>query len=329
MSTPINAMVSGAFSTAATLVPINLPLPCGFDYIEIVNLSDFADAGATTQVMRAKGYSALPAGYAYSTAKTNGAATLGTETMAVTGGFTFISDSAGIALGAPVVITAVTNATPAVVSSASSVVAGDVVRIYGVTGMQQISGMDFTVTTVNPGVAQTFGFLPAAGFIAAGTAGYIKKVNSDARYYPRRRFITAISAANPCVVQVSVLHDFAVGEKVRIRVPAAFGMPEINGRLATITAVARTLGTGTNSITLDIDASAFTAFAFPTSAIAATGISFPEVVPVGGAVEYPYGLYPPAIDSSVNASFSGVQIGTGVLIASKNYAYVARKGVTV
>ena len=326
MSTPINAMVSGTFSTPATLVPVNIPLPCGFDYIQITNVTDTMTPAAV--IIKAEGLASMDGAASYWTSNGAAPATL-VQSSTATGGFSFISDSAGISLGAPVVITAVTAATPAVVSSASAVVVGDMVRIYGVTAMQQISGMDFTVTAVNPGVAQSFGFLPAAGFAAAGTAGFIRKINSDARYYPRRRFITAISVANPAVVELSVLHDFNVGEKVRIVVPAAFGMPEINGQLATITAVAKTIGTGTNSITLNIDSSAYTAFAFPTSAIAATGVTFAEVIPVGSAVEYPYGLYPPVIDATNNVSFSGVQVGIGMLVASKNYSYIARKGIAV
>lgn len=323
MSTPLNAMVSGTFSTAATLVPINLPLPCGFDYIEILNLSDFADAGATTQVMRAKGYSALPAGYSYYTAKTNGAATLGTETMGTTGGFTFISDSEAIPLGAPVVLTAVTNANPAVCSTASNLAVGDIARVYGTTDMLQIAGMDFSVTAINAGVSQTFGYLNAAGFAAAASAGTFRKVSSQGRFYPRARYITAISQAASAVITMSVTHGYVVGEKVRISVPAVFGMTQMNGQLCTITAIS----TANNTITVDVNSAAFTAFAFPTSAIAATGISFAQVVPVGEAALVPYGNL--LDDATINGSFNGVNVGTTVLIASKNYAYVARRGVPV
>jgi hypothetical protein len=326
MSTPINAMVSGTFSTPATLVPVNIPLPCGFDYIQITNVTDYTAHAAT--IIKAEGYSSQPAASAVVYTGSGANPNVITETILLTDGFTFVSDSGNVALGAPVAVTGLSNATPAVLTSAYPGIAGDVVRLYGTTGMLQVAGMDFTVT-VQGGATQNLGFLPAAGFGAAATAGFVRKVSFDPRYYPRRRFITAISQANPAVVQLSVLHDFNVGEKVRIVVPAAFGMPEINGYLATITAVAKTLGTGTNTITLDIDSSAFTAFAFPTSAVAATGVTFAQVVPVGEAVEAPYGLLSPTLDATLNKSFSGVQIGTGVLVASKNYSYIARKGIAI
>lgn len=325
MSTPLHAMVRGTFTTPATLVPVNIALPSGYDYIKIINLTDYNTPAAT--IVMAEGNAAGIAGSAVTYTGNGATPNVLTQRVAITGGFSFVSDSGSASLGAPVAITAITAATPAVASSASTVVAGDVVRIYGTTGQLQSSGLDLTVTAVNPGVTQSFGFLPAAGFAAAATAGFMMKVPFDPRFYPRRRFITAISAANPAVVQLSVVHDFHVGEKVRVIVPAAFGMPEINNALATITAESHALGVGTNSITLDIDSSAYTAFAFPTSAVAAAGVSYPQIVPVGEAAS---GAYANLLDDATqNRSFTGVQIDTGVLVASKSYGYIAYKGMTI
>lgn len=325
MSTPINAFAEGTFSTTATLAPVNISLPSGCDVFKLINLTDYNTPAAT--IIQAEGNASAAANTA--TVWTGNGATPNVlaQTVVLTGGFSFINDSASTALGAPVVATAVTNATPAVVSTASPLNVGEVARTYGTTGMLQISGMDFTVTANVAGVSQTYGFLPAAGFLAPATAGAFRRVPFDPRFYPRRRFITAISQANPAVVQLSVLHDFTVGERVRIIVPAAFGMPEINNQLATITAVAHTIGTGTNTITLDIDSSAFTAFAFPTSATASTGITFAQVVPVGETAAQPYANF--LFDATRNLSFNGVQIGTGVLVASKNYKWMAYKGQTI
>lgn len=326
MSTPIHSMVSGTFTTDATPSPVNISLPSGYDYIEILNLSDFGSTAANTNVVRARGYASLPAGYASYNTKTNGAATLAIETMTTTGGFTFISDSASTALGTPVTnVTAISRANPAVVSTVTPVANGSVVRMYGTTGMLQISGYEFTTAGYIAGTSFTLAYLNDSAWAADATAGSFVTVPFDPRFYPRRRFITAITAANPAVVTLSVTHGFAVGEKVRMVVPSAYGMTQMNGLLATITAI----NTTTNTITLDVDASAFTAFAFPTSAVAATGVTPAMVVPVGATVEYPYGVYPVQIDATLNQSFNGVQIGTSVLVASKNYSYIARKGVSI
>jgi hypothetical protein len=325
MSTPLHAEIRGTFTTPATLVPVNISLPSGYDYIELINVTDFNTPAAS--IVKAEGYASAVAGSAVTYTGDGATPNVLTARVAITGGFTFVSDSGNAALGAAVAITAITAATPAVASSASTVVAGDVVRVYGTTAMLQVSGMDFTVTAVNPGVTQNFGFIPAAGFAAAATAGFMMKVPFDPRFYPRRRFVTAISQAASAVIQLSVLHDFHVGEKVRIIVPSEYGMTQMNNRLATITAIAHTLGTGTNTITVDVDSTAFTAFAFPTSAVAASGVSFPQVVPVGEAAT---GAYASLLDdATLNSSFSGVQIDTGILVASCDYSYIARKGVTV
>lgn len=319
MSTPIHGMITGTFTSDGAVRQISLPT--GYDSFELVNITDVGDAGATTQVMRAKGYSSLPAGSAYLNLKTNGAATLAIESMITTLGFTFVADSGVTTPGAAVAVTAVTNANPAVVSSASTAAVGDIVRIYRTTGMLQVSGMDFTVTATNPGVTQTLGYMNAAGFVAPATAGFIRIIPFNPRYYPRNRFITAITQAASAVVTMSVTHGFVVGEKVRMVVPSEFGMVEMNGLLGTITAIS----TANNTITLDINSTGFTAFAFPTSATAAGGITFAQVVPVGEAAQSPYQNL--LDDATRNQSFRGVIVGTGVQTTGKLYQWFAYKSL--
>jgi hypothetical protein len=81
-------------------------------------------------------------------------------------------------------------------------------------------------------------------------------------------------------------------------------MVEMNGLLGTITAV--TTSATVNSITVNIDSSGFTAFAFPTSAVAALGIGVPEVTPVGEAAASPYQNL--LDDATRNVSITGVSI---------------------
>ena len=331
MSTPIHAEYSGTFTTPATLVPVSIPVPCGCDYIEVLNLTEFASSAADTNIVRAVGYSFLPAGSALYNAKTTGAATMAIATMTASGGFTFVSDSGSQTPGTAVALNGsfITQATPALVYAATTPTTGQIVRLYGTTGMLQVAGYDFTVGTVSASTYFQAAFLPAAGFAAAATAGYYEVIPYDARFYPRRRYITAITAANPAVVTLSVSSGFVAGEQVRMIVPSQFGMTQMNNVLATITSVTNTAST--NTITLNVDASAFTAFSFPTSAIAATGVTPAMVVPVGEAAintsTYPYaGLLD---DATQNQSFAGITIGTGILTASCSYAYIARRGIAL
>jgi len=321
MSSPINATLSGTFTSDGTAESISLP--SGYNYFEMVNITDAGSAAANTNVMRARAYSSLPDGYAFRNLKTSGAATLAIESMITTAGFTFVGDSGLQTPGAAATITGITNASPAVVSSASGAVVGDIVRIYNTTAMLQVASLDFTVTAVNPGVTQTLGYLDASGFGAAATGGSIRVIPYDARFYPRSRYVTKITQAASAVITLSVTHGYTAGQKVRIKVPTDFGMTEMNDQLATITAI----DTANNTITVDVDSSAFTAFAYPTSATAAAGVSFPQVIPVGEAATDTYANL--LDDATENQSFTGIIVGTSCQTTGKLYQWFAYKGASL
>lgn len=324
MSTPLHALLTGSFTSDGAVKNINLP--SGYDSFELINITDIGSSAASTPVMRAQGSSVMPAGSAYYNLKTNGAATNAIETTTATGGFTFVSDSSGTAIGAALnIATGISQAGPAVVTTnvTTNLNNGDIVRVYGTTGMLQIAGMDFTIGALNAGVSYTLAYLDSSGFGAAATAGTARKVAFDSRFYPRNRYITSISKATSAVIVMSVTHGLTVGQEVRLAVPAVFGMTEMDGLLGVITAI----NTTTNSITVNIDSTAFTTFAFPTSATAALGISFAQVVPVGEAAMSPYQNL--LDDATRNTSFNGVQIGTTVQTTAKLYQWFARRGVTL
>lgn len=329
MSSPINAILTGTYTTAATPVAINLSIPSEYTKITVYNITDMGSTAANTNVMQAYATSSMAAGSGYVTTKTNGAATLGTTTSlaANAGGFTFVADSASSNLGAALTVTSTTNAAPPVVSLASTagLNTGDVVRYVNSTGQLNISGMDFTIGTVVANTSFPLQFMVASG--GAGTGGSVRRVPFDPRFYPPYRYITAISKASSAVITLSVTHQYTVGQEIRIIVPSAFGMIEMNNQLAVITAIDTTL----NTITVNIDSTNFTTFAFPSSATAALGVSFALVVPVGEAAinssSQPFGNL--LDDATRNTSFNGVIIGTAVQTASKLYQWVAERGITI
>ena len=342
MSNPLIGSLTGTFTTDATPSPITLSLPSGATEITIRNETDYTAHAAS--IIEAKGQASSTANTALVFTGSGANPNVITETVLLTAGFTFFSDSAGGSPSAATALTGISQAATAVVSTGDThtvpLVAGDVVRIYGTTGMLQVAGMDFSVGTIITDTSFQLKYLNSAAFGAAATAGFWRRIPfasgpsvniggiaPDPRFYPRRRYITAITAANPAVVTLSVAHAFTVGEKVRLIVPAVFGMTQMNNLIATITAVNYTL----NTITLDVDASAFTAFAFPTSAIGAAGITFAQVIPVGEAavntVAMPVGNN--LNDATLNASINGVIIAPGVLVASKSYSWIAKKSMSI
>lgn len=324
MSTSINALVSGTFTSDGN--PYQLSIPSGYNVVELYNTSDLASA-STTNVMTAIGTSSMAAGGAYYAIGAGGSSNL-TEKYTSTNGFTFLADSATLAIGGSVALngTEINRANPAVADTGTTtgLVAGStVVRLFNTTGMLQVSGMDFTVGTIVASTSFQLKYLDNSGFAADATSGSYRIVNASSRYYPRSRFITAITQAASAVITLSVTHGYTVGQAVRITVPSAFGMTEIDGLLGNITAVS----TANNTITVDIDSTSFTAFAFPTSATAAAGVSFALVTPVGETANSTYANT--LDDATDNQSITGVTIGTTVQTSGSTYQWVARKGQSI
>lgn len=190
---------------------------------------------------------------------------------------------------APLAATAITAANGPVVSmtNTGTIAVGDRVRITNAVGMQQISGYSFQVTAVSTNTSITLGMADFSAFAAPATAATVTKYIPN-RMYPRQRRILSISQANPCVVTFGEPNDFTVGEEVSFRVvnvsgsSSAFGMTQINNLKGVVASVTNTASA--SSITVNINTSGFTAFAFPTSAQAVTVTQPALCVPAGSGV---------------------------------------------
>jgi hypothetical protein len=254
-------ILQGSFTsdgTATTLSFIN-----GVDWIKIYNIT-VADAAQTTAIgVEYKWFKGMPAGHGLEYKKSNAANAANLVDYVHTGMFTEY-DASLSTLGAKLAVTAISNATIPVVTTGvnHTLNAGDIVRLIDITGAQQFGGMDFTVGKSSPLGANTF-TLDYAPTIVAGTTGFYRLVPASYfyKYYPRTRYITNITQAAQAVITMSVSNNYYVGQKVRLSVPSDFGMVEMNGLSGTI--LATSLTNTVNSITVDIDSTAFTAFAFP------------------------------------------------------------------
>lgn len=299
MSTPMALIAQGHYTSDGNAR--TLEFPCAIDYFLVRDRTLWGSN--PTAVVESNWYRGFGDGQAQTV--TEGGAGALSATLVAAGGagftevdFTDITPGPLVATG-----TAITAATPAVVADATSPAVGSIVRMINTTGMLQIAGLEFTVTAVTPGVNFTLGYLPAVGFAAAATNADYRVVN-DYRFFPRRRWITNITAAAAAVITTSVAHGYVVGSRITVNLPDAnFGMVEINGLTGTVTAVTA------STITTDIDSAAFTAFAFPTSAIAAAGVTHPTVVPFGEVST----ILTQATD---NVMRSGLFLDTGVVGAN-------------
>ena len=279
-----------------------LELRSDVDWMMVYNATAAAAAQTTARGVKYYWQRGFADGSKWSSLKSNAANAANLETLITTNGFSLIDSTVNPVGVLKTTVTAVSAAATPLTSNSGSngLSAGDVVRFINVTGAQQLGGFDFTVGH-NTLTAITF-TLDYMSQIIAGTTGSWRKVRFDPIFYPRRRFITKISLANSAVVTMSVTHGYKVGQKIRFVVPASYGMVEMDGLSGTITAIDTTATTG-NTVTVDINSSAFTAFAWPLTA--AVPFTAAEVIPIGQDLAQ-------SIASGVDGS-SGATVNTGYI----------------
>ena len=253
-----------------------LDLPHGADYVMVKNLTQWGASANPGVHVQAEWFPSLNAGEALTIQNDNSANSIELEKITADG-FRYL-DPDNLATSAASTVSGITAASPAVAttSAAHGLVAGDVFRLTGTTGMLQVAGMLFSVKAA-PSTTTLSMFLDASGFAAAATAGSLQKIQ-DKRFLPAYRYITGITKAANAVVTMSVAHQYSVGQQLKLRIPAGFGMVEMDGLTGNITDI----DTTNNTVTLDIDSSGFTTFAFPLSG--AVPFSFAMVEPYGNVL---------------------------------------------
>lgn len=277
-----------------------IEIPPGVDYFLLRNRTDWGDTTAVTNI-QSEYFRGMTDGTAYGMNQTVTTNVLASNNV-TSGGFTLIDSAADTLLGPALSLTAITNADPPVASiaSTSGLADGDIVRIYNSATAKQIAGYDFTIDNIVTNTSFELIYMTAPGSVGGATSA--KRLNFDYNWYPRRRFITGVTTGSTTEVQLSVTHDFVVGSYVTFSVSSDYGMTQLNGVTAQVTAV----NTTTNTITVDVNSSSFTAFSFPSSATAAAGVTPAHVVPAGEVATI-------LTNASRSAAFRGVNIGASVV----------------
>lgn len=293
-------ITGGSFTS--TGVGVNIPLPSYPDYFQTWNFTQMPLAPATPVVVKAEwfgskfGAGATAANDGLRWKKSANTSVLNLDTFATStasNGFTFVTVVPFVEAQNANAITAITNANPAVVSQTNTYNNGDILRLYGTTGMLQIAGMDFQISSAS-GSGYTLLGLPATaanGFAAAATAGFTRRISKNAAVDPEYLYITGISQAVQAVVSTSVdpSNYYVVGNKIHFSVPSSFGMSQINqmtGTILAVNAVSATGAIGAYNLTIDINTSAFSAFAFPASTGSPTTALFATLAPAGSQTSY-------------------------------------------
>ncbi len=281
-------VTQGTFTQGATAQNQTIPLPSGADYFVTTNLTQMALAPNPGVCIRGEWYggglTAINDGIRWKkTNSTNAILIDKFSTATASNGFTYVS--APPQPEAAVTGTAITAANPAVVTMNNTYSEGDVVQLYGTTGMLQIAGMAFTISSVS-GTGFTLLGLDASGFAAPATAVVARRIAKMMPVEPRFLYVTGISKATQGVVTVSEKHNYVVGQKVEFVIPGSFGMVQLNNYYLpqnlppVITAVTD------YTFTINVNTTNFTTFAFPASTASPTAQLFATVSSAGQSTQY-------------------------------------------
>lgn len=278
---PFTIITGDTFTSDGTAK--KLLMPSSPDYVETFNVTQMAATNPNT-VTQGRwfgskfGLGQSPAGQGIKVVKTTADLT---GVFAAGTGFTYVSTNPVVEAQSANAITAITAASPAVVTQTQTYSEGDILQFYGTTGMLQISGMNFQISSVS-GSGYTLTGLRATG-LTAGTAGYTRRISKYLAVDPQFLYVTEVTKATQAVVRTSVdpTAYYVVGMKVHFSVPYSFGMTELNQLTGTILALNATNYT----MTVDIDSSAFTTFAFPLTTASPTAQLFATLAPAGASTK--------------------------------------------
>jgi hypothetical protein len=259
----------------------------------------------------------------------------------------FLGGSGGIAKTSATLLTVTTTAN-------HNLTTGDWVTFQNLyqtstTGMQQIAGIPFMVT-VTGATTFTIDWVGNSSNLTAITTGGLntlasfKKILYPVLYAPGVAYPWKIDVGTTTTIHTTAPHNYVVGQQVGFRIPAPYGMTDLNELPNTtlpgfpiyyyVTAV-----TDSTTFVINVDSTAFTAFTVNNAFLSFPGLKFAEVVAVGDVNTggWPYNggdLYPsprffngftssttvgvstingPAISGAFsNATFMGFIIGSGV-----------------
>ncbi len=281
MSVVFSGTNQGRFTSTGQSITMALTSPIDWMWVKNLTVSYAAGAGTGAEFYWQRGMTQGRGTIYTKTAVTN-ALTVGQ--IAANAGFYLVDSSINLP-GPSLALTGITAGNPPVVNTANtaSLSNGDVVRIFSTVGAKQLAGLDFTIDSVSAGVSFELVYMAQIANANPG-AGTFRRIPFDPLFYPSNRYITKISQATQAIVTLSVNHGFTLGQVVRFIVPtvtaATYGMTELDGLRGTIIAVGQNDADGIqNTITVDIDTTGFTAFAFPLTT--APGFTPAQVVPVG------------------------------------------------
>ncbi len=303
-------MAKGKFTSTGGAQIINLPFQP--DFVRMMNYTTSAAAATSQNVVAAQWDANMGQGFAIQQGYNATPAII--WDVVSTGGISTFAAGQLLQYGPTLAISGITKASPAVVTTTTNhnLASGDVVIFQGLyqsstTGMQQIQGIPFTVTVTGPTTftipwnTNQSAYTALSGSPSGAT---VKKVLYPYLYFPGETVISAITLGTTTTIDTTDAHNFVVGQEVAFRIPNDWGTTQLNSLPNTLSPGSPVYGyviavTDYNTVVVNIDSSAYTAFTSNVSFSGAAGRSLPQIVAVGdvntGGVAISAGsvLYPP------------------------------------
>jgi hypothetical protein len=262
-----------------------LDLRSDVDWMEVLNATQWATTQATGRGVKFEWQRGMAAGAAFEYTKADSSSNALQGEWVSSGGFSLLDPLAGPE--AEVTGTTITKAATAVATAAGHGYSnGDVVLIYDGDAMTQIDGCYFTIDGVTTNTFDLTYFDSNTSNFTANTSFKVRRIPNPHLFLPQLSRISSVTTGTTTDVQLLVDGlGIAVGDVLRFSVGADWGMTELDG----LTGEVLSIDTATNTYTVDIDSSSFTAFAWP--ATTAFPTTFAQAVPFGTNSTTPNGLY--------------------------------------
>ncbi len=282
-------VTQGTFVQPATAVNFTVPLPSSVDYFKTYNYTK-AIANAPTGAFMGEwfggGITAVNDGVRWGKAGSTAVIVDNFQNASSnpSGGFTYVTSFP--APQAALTGTTITKASAAVASVTNTYSNGDQVTIYNAVGMEQISGMTFTISSVTSSQFTLLG-LNSSAFATAATAFTVRRVSPVLAVQPQFEYVTAVSQATSAQVTTSQANNAYVGQKIEFQIPASCGMVQLNNffqpqsKPVIVTSIVDAY-----NFTINVDTTNYTAFALPASSLSPTAPLFPTYAPAGSATTF-------------------------------------------
>ena len=316
------AIIQGTFVSTGN--PVTIAIPMGIDWMRVYDYTNWGAEGDSYSTPQSVADIQIAIEWYYQRGMapgtgimiwpTNSATTLNNDTLQA-GGFTYIQNpliygnsndvvqdvGPGFTSGATAFT--LTAATPPVLTVTTGTTLFNnlnglsILRMASIPTAPLLSGIDYSFGALALSAGTTTAKLinlTTTSAITGGTKVTVFGIPYNPYWYPSTRTICniAVNSSNGAYTDITttVTANVALGQTVRILVPqntpygTSWGMPQINEMYGNVVGISALSFTGANTITVDINSSAFTAFNKPGSAgmpLTTAGVQWPTLVPIG------------------------------------------------